>query len=151
MKTKWPALQFGCLLLVGVAMSAFPASAQVTHEAAMSTAGPLSSISGVKVVHAGHRTTVRISGTGELRYQTSRLDSPARLVLDFEDTRLAVSRYTVPSLVPSIEMLLKRTSLFGSNHAESALIGGMLESGAPWRRYPARGRPPTATILAATI
>jgi type IV pilus assembly protein PilQ len=97
MKTKWPAFQFGCLLLVGIVMTAFPASAQVAHDAAMSTAGPLSAISGVEVVHAGHRTTVRISGTGELRYQTSRLDNPARLVLDFEDTRLAVSRYTVPS------------------------------------------------------
>jgi type IV pilus assembly protein PilQ len=97
MKTKWPAFRFGCLLLAGGFLTAFPASAQVAHEAVTSTAGPLSSISGVEVSHAAQRTTVRISGNGELRYQTSRLDNPARLVLDFENTNLAVSRYTVRS------------------------------------------------------
>ncbi|MCU1342350.1 MAG: hypothetical protein JWN92_1773, partial [Candidatus Acidoferrum typicum] len=83
MKTKWPAFRFGCLLLAGGVLTAFPASAQVAHEVMTSTAGPLSSISGVEVSHAAQRTTVRISGNGELRYQTSRLDNPARLVLDF--------------------------------------------------------------------
>ncbi len=97
MKTKWPAFRFGCLLLAGTVLTAFPASAQVAHEAVSSTAGPSSSISGVEVARAGQRTTVRISGTGELRYQTSRLDNPARLVLDFQETNLAVSRYTVRS------------------------------------------------------
>src|SRR5258705_4446479 len=97
MKTKWPAFRFGCLLLAGAVLTAFPASAQVAHEAVTSTAGPSSSISGVEVARAGQRTTVRISGTGELRYQTWRLDNPARLVLDFQETNLAVSRYTVRS------------------------------------------------------
>ncbi len=97
MKTMCPAFRFGCLLLAGAALTAFPASAQVAHEAATSTAGPSSSISGVEVAHTGRRTTVRITGAGELRYQTSRLNDPERLVLDFVNTRLAVSRYTVPS------------------------------------------------------
>src|SRR6267154_4514006 len=97
MKTKWPAFRFGCLLLAGAVLTAIPASAQVAQEAVSSTAGPSSSISGVEVARAGQRTTVRISGTGELRYQTSRLDNPARLVLDFQETNLAVSRYTVRS------------------------------------------------------
>ena len=97
MKTKWPAFRFGCLLLAGSVLTAFPASAQVAHEAVTSTAGPSSSISGVEVSHAAQRTTVRISGSGELRYQTSRLENPARLVLDFENTNLAVSKYTVRS------------------------------------------------------
>jgi type IV pilus assembly protein PilQ len=97
MKTKWPAFWFGCLLLAGAVLTAIPASAQVAHEGATITAGPSSSISGVEVARTGQRTTVRISGTGDLRYQTSRLNDPARLVLDFSDTRLAVSRYSVPS------------------------------------------------------
>src|SRR5205085_6585423 len=97
MKTKWPALQFGCLLLAGAALTAFPASAQVAREEATIAAGPSSSISGVEIARAGQRTTVRIAGTGELRYQTSRLEDPARLVLDFVDTHLVVSRYTVQS------------------------------------------------------
>ena len=97
MKTKWPAFRFGCLLLAGAALTAFPASAQEAHGAATNTAGPSSSISTVEVGRSGQRTTVRIAGTGDLRYKTSRLDDPTRLVLDFVDTRLAVSRYTVPS------------------------------------------------------
>ena len=97
MKTKWPAIRFGCLLLGGAALAALPISAQVAHEEIMSPAEPSASISGVEVSHAGQQTAVRISGTGELRYQTSRLDGPPRLVLDFANTRLAVSRNTVPS------------------------------------------------------
>jgi type IV pilus assembly protein PilQ len=97
MKTKWPAIRFGGLLLAGAALTAFPASAQVAQVVETSTAGPSSSISGVQVAHTAERTTVRITGTGEFRYQTSRLEDPARLVLDFVDTSLAVSRYTVPS------------------------------------------------------
>ena len=38
---------------------------------------------------------MRIHGTGELHYQTSSLDSPPRLVLDFADTRLNVEKYKV--------------------------------------------------------
>jgi type IV pilus assembly protein PilQ len=97
MKTKWPAFRFGCLLLVGAAVAAMPASAQVAYEAAKSTTGLSASISDVAVAHAGMQTSVRITGTGELRYQTSRLDNPARLVLDFADTRLVFSRHSVPS------------------------------------------------------
>jgi type IV pilus assembly protein PilQ len=98
MKIKWSAIRFGCLLLAGTVLTAFSASAQVAQEVDTSTAGPSSSsISGVQVAHTAHRTTVRITGTGEFRYQTSRLEDPTRLVLDFVDTSLAVSRYTVPS------------------------------------------------------
>jgi hypothetical protein len=57
MKTKWPAIQFGCLLLAGAALTAFPANAQVAAGAETTTAGP-SSISGVKVARTGQRTTV---------------------------------------------------------------------------------------------
>jgi type IV pilus assembly protein PilQ len=97
MKTKWPAFGFGCLLLAGAAMPALPASAQVAHDANVSTAAQAAAISNVEVAHTGQRTTVRISGTGNLRYQTSRLDSPPRLVLDFSDTRLAAGRNKVSS------------------------------------------------------
>ena len=71
----------------GAAVAVQPASAQVAHETAVSTAAPSASISDVEVARAGQQTTVRISGTGDLRYQTSRLDSPPRLVLDFANTR----------------------------------------------------------------
>ena len=98
MKTKWPAFRFGCLLLAGAAITAMPASAQLAQDAIKSTAGPSSpSISDVRVARTGQQTTVNITGTGDLHYQASRLDNPARLVLDFANTRLSVSKFSVPS------------------------------------------------------
>ena len=97
MKTIWPALGFSCLLLAGAAAAVLPASAQVAQETRVSAAAPLASISAVEVAQPGQQTTVRISGTGELHFQTSRLDSPPRLVLDFADTRLSVEKSKVAS------------------------------------------------------
>lgn len=88
MKTKWPALGFGCLLLAGAVVATLPASAQTLQEASTSMAARTASISNVEVAQTGQQTIVRISGTGELRYLASRLDSPPRLVLDFSDTQL---------------------------------------------------------------
>ena len=97
MKTNWPALGFSCLLLAGAAIAVRPVSAQVnqTAPAASPAAGP--SISAVEVSQSGTQTTVRVTGTGELRYQASRLDSPDRLVLDFPGTQLHVSKSKVSS------------------------------------------------------
>jgi type IV pilus assembly protein PilQ len=97
MKTKWPAFGFGCLLLACAAVAALPACAQVAPVVSGSAAVRTASISDVEVAHTGQQTTVRINGTGELRYQTSRLNSPPRLVLDFSDTRLAAAHHKVPS------------------------------------------------------
>ena len=88
MKIKWPALGFGSLLLMGATFAALPANAQDAQQTAVSTLAQPASISDVAVVRTGQQTTVRISGTGDLRYQTSRLDSPPRLVLDFSATQL---------------------------------------------------------------
>ena len=97
MKTNWPAFGFGCLLLAGAAIAVLPAGAQDAQGTSASTAVPVASISAVEVAQPGPQTTVHISGTGELHYRTSRLDSPPRLVMDFADTRLKVARYKVSS------------------------------------------------------
>ncbi len=90
MKIKSPAFGFGSLLLVGAAVfAALPANAQGAPQAAVNTTAQPASISEVAVDRAGQLTTVRISGTGDLRYQSSRLDSPPRLVLDFSAAQLA--------------------------------------------------------------
>ena len=89
MKTKWPAFGFGCLLLACAAVAVQPACAQAVQETSAGIAAPSASISNVAIARTGQQTIVRISGSGELHYQASRLDSPARLVLDFADTRLA--------------------------------------------------------------
>ena len=98
MKTKCPALRFGCLLLVGAAVAAVPASAQVVQDIPASIApSPSTAISKVEVLNSGQQTDVRISGTGELHYRTSRMDSPPRLVLDFTETRSSVVKNRVAS------------------------------------------------------
>jgi len=97
MKTNWPALGFSCLWLAGAAIAVPPASAQVAQQTPESASAPLASISAVEVAEPGQHTTVRISGTGELHYRASRLDSPPRLVLDFADTRLNVQKMKVAS------------------------------------------------------
>jgi type IV pilus secretin PilQ/predicted competence protein len=97
MKTNWPALGFSCLLLAGGAIAVPPASAQFTQQTPAGVAAPQASISAVEIAQPGPQTTVRITGTGELHYQTSRLDSPPRLVLDFADTRLNVENKKIPS------------------------------------------------------
>ena len=89
MKIKSPAFGFGSLLLVSAAFAALPATAQDARQAAVSTMAQPASISEVAVVRAGQQTTVRISGTGDLRYTASRLDSPPRLVLDFSGAKMA--------------------------------------------------------------
>jgi type IV pilus assembly protein PilQ len=97
MKTNWPAIGFRCLLLAGAAVAIQPAGAQVSQISPASVAPRPASISAVEVTQPGPQTTVRIKGTGELHYQSSRLDSPPRLVLDFADTRLEVARMKVSS------------------------------------------------------
>ncbi|HET6144880.1 MAG TPA: type IV pilus secretin PilQ [Candidatus Acidoferrales bacterium] len=97
MKTKWPAFGFSCLLLAGVAAAIPSANAQVAHQLPASTGAAAASISSVEVAQPGNETTVRISGTGELHYQASRLDSPPRLVLDFTSTALKVEKNKVQS------------------------------------------------------
>jgi type IV pilus assembly protein PilQ len=97
MKTNWPALGFGCLMLAGAAVAVLPASAQVAQQTLVSVAAPQASISAVEVAHPGQQTTVQIRGTGELHYRASRLDSPSRLVLDFAETRLNVDKNRVSS------------------------------------------------------
>ena len=97
MKTNWPALGFGCLMLAGAAVAVLPASAQVAQQTLVSVAAPQASISAVEVAHPGQQTTVQIRGTGELHCRASRLDSPSRLVLDFAETRLNVDKNRVSS------------------------------------------------------
>jgi len=107
MKTKWPALGFGCLLLACAAVAVQPARAQTVQETSAGTAQRSASISNVAIARTGQQTTVRISGSGELHYQASRLESPARLVLDFADTRLADTQRKLSSeYVPVLDVRL---------------------------------------------
>ena len=97
MKTNWPALGLGCLCLVGGMIAVPIASAQVAQLTPVSVQPQRATISAVEVAQSGLETTVRITGAGDLRYESSRLDAPPRLVLDFADTRLEMRKYKVAS------------------------------------------------------
>lgn len=97
MKTNWPAVGLGCLWLAGGLVAVPNGNAQVAQLMPVSTQPQRATISAVEVAQSGLATTVRITGAGDLHYQSSRLDSPPRLVLDFADTRLQVKKYKVAS------------------------------------------------------
>lgn len=95
MKTNWPALRNGCLILASVAAAAaWPAAAQ-TQEPAGSTAAVISIVA---ITQASESATVRVEGEGRLDAHALRIQNPERLVLDFEGTRLAVHRSAIPGV-----------------------------------------------------
>jgi type IV pilus assembly protein PilQ len=97
MKTNWPALRRGCLILAGVvALGAGSAVAQ-TQEPAGATA-TASVISSVAITQAPQRATVRVEGEGRLEARAARMQNPDRVVLDFAGARLAVQRTIIPGV-----------------------------------------------------
>src|SRR5260370_11681195 len=96
MKTKWPALRNGCLILASLACGTAPMLAQ-SQEFAGATA-TAAVISSVAVMQASQRASVRVEGEGRLDAHAVRLHSPDRLVLDFADTRMAVQKMIIPGV-----------------------------------------------------
>jgi type IV pilus assembly protein PilQ len=96
MKTNWPALRNGCLILASLACSAAPLLAQY-HETPAVAPGA-SVISSVAVTQASARSSVRVEGEGELYARPTRMQNPDRLVLDFAGTRLAVQKTAIPGV-----------------------------------------------------
>jgi type IV pilus secretin (or competence protein) PilQ len=96
MKTNWPALRNGCLILASLACSAAPLLAQ-SHETPAVAPGA-SVISSVAVTQASARSSVRVEGEGELYARPTRMQNPDRLVLDFAGTRMAVQKTVIPGV-----------------------------------------------------
>ncbi|HET7259545.1 MAG TPA: type IV pilus secretin PilQ [Candidatus Acidoferrum sp.] len=96
MKTNWPALRCGCLILSSVIAGASPLLAQ-TQESAGATAAP-AVISSVAITQSPQRASVRVEGEGRLDVRASRMQNPERVVLDFSGARLAVDRTMIPGV-----------------------------------------------------
>ncbi|HEY6130351.1 MAG TPA: type IV pilus secretin PilQ [Candidatus Acidoferrum sp.] len=96
MKTNWPALRNGCLILASLACSTAPVRAQSQNSAAATAKAAV--ISSVAVMQASLRATVRVEGEGRLEAQAVRMHNPDRLVLDFAGTRMAVQRTIIPGV-----------------------------------------------------
>jgi len=96
MKTNWPALRHGCLILASLALATSPMLAQ-TQEPAGASAGA-AVISSVAITQAPQKAAVRVEGEGRLDVHAARMQNPDRLVLDFAGARLAVQKTVIPGV-----------------------------------------------------
>lgn len=101
MKTNWPALRNGCLMLASAAFAASPMLAQSQTPAGATTATAV--ISSVALTQGEQRASVRVVGEGRLEAHAVRMHNPDRLVLDFEGTRLAVQKTVIPGVASPVK------------------------------------------------
>jgi type IV pilus assembly protein PilQ len=96
MKTNWPALRHGYLILASMAVANSPVLAQPQAPAgATATAAVISSVT---ITQAPERAGVRVEGQGRLDVHAGRMQNPDRLVLDFAGARLAVQKTVIPGI-----------------------------------------------------
>ena len=96
MKTNWPALRHGCLILASMALATSPVLAQMQEPSgAVANAAVISSVA---ITQAPLRAAVRVEGEGRLDVHAARMQNPDRLVLDFAGARLAVQKTVIPGV-----------------------------------------------------
>src|SRR5438128_9876138 len=96
MKTNWPALRHGCLILASMSLAASAALAQTQEPVGAKASAAV--ISSVAITQAPKRAAVRVEGEGRLDVHAARLQNPDRLVLDFAGARLAVQKTVFPGV-----------------------------------------------------
>ena len=92
MKTNWPALRHGYVILASMALANSSVLAQTPAGRAAAV------ISSVAITQAAQRAAVRVEGEGRLDVHAARLQNPDRLVLDFAGARLAVQQTVIPGI-----------------------------------------------------
>ena len=96
MKTNWPAVRHGYLILAGMALATSPMLAQTQAPAGATATSAV--ISSVAITQAPERSAVRVEGEGRLDVHAGRMQNPDRLVLDFAGARLAVQKTVIPGI-----------------------------------------------------
>src|SRR5712692_7251223 len=96
MKTNWPALRHGYLILASMAVAASPVLAQTQAPAGATATSAI--ISSVAITQAPERSAVRVEGEGRLNVHAGRMQNPDRLVLDFAGARLAIRKTVIPGI-----------------------------------------------------
>src|SRR5260370_4937400 len=96
MKTNWPALRHGYLILAGMTLAATPVLAQTQAPAGATATAAVISI--VAITQAPERSPVRVEGEGRLDVHAGRMRNPDRLVLGFAGARLAVQKTSIPGV-----------------------------------------------------
>jgi type IV pilus assembly protein PilQ len=101
MKTNWPALRSGFLILASLAVGTTALPAQ-TQEPTGATTTP-AVISSVAILqNALQRASVRVEGEGKLEARAARMQNPERLVLDFSAARLGVQKTVIPGVLAPV-------------------------------------------------
>jgi type IV pilus secretin PilQ/predicted competence protein len=96
MKTNWPALKYGCLILASLTAATSPTLGQTQEPTGASKSAAV--ISSVAITQAPERSAVRVEGEGRLDVRAARMQHPDRLVLDFVGARLAVHKTVIPGV-----------------------------------------------------
>src|SRR2546427_6402297 len=96
MKTNWPALRHGYLILAGMTLATSPVVAQTQAPAGATATSAV--ISSVAITQAPERSAVRVEGEGRLDVHAGRMRNPDRLVLDFAGARLAVQKTVITGI-----------------------------------------------------
>ena len=100
MKTNWPALRHGYLILASMALASSPVLAQTQAPGgATATAAVISSVA---ITQASQRAAVRVEGEGRLEVRAGRMRNPDRLVLDFAGARMAVQKTVIPGIAAPV-------------------------------------------------
>ena len=100
MKTNWPALRHGYLILASMALASSSVLAQTQAPGgATATAAVISSVA---ITQASQRAAVRVEGEGRLEVRAGRMQNPDRLVLDFAGARMAVQKTVIPGIAAPV-------------------------------------------------
>ena len=96
MKTYWPVFRPSGLVLAAAMLMPHLAGAQAL-KSATAQATSVTAVAQVGIDRIGQQTIVRIQGDGPLNYHVTRLSDPPRVVVDFDQARLAAPRNAVAS------------------------------------------------------
>src|SRR5437879_13040642 len=96
MKTYGPVFRPSGLVLAAAMLMPHLAGAQAP-KSATAQATSVTAVAQVGIDRIGQQTIVRIQGDGPLNYHVTRLSDPPRVVVDFDQARLAAPRNDVAS------------------------------------------------------
>jgi type IV pilus secretin PilQ/predicted competence protein len=101
MKTNWPVLRSGFMILTSLAVGTTVMPARAQEIAGVTTTPTV--ISSVAILQsASQRASVRVEGEGKLEARAARLQNPERLVLDFSGARLGSQKTVIAGAMAPI-------------------------------------------------
>jgi type IV pilus secretin PilQ/predicted competence protein len=101
MKTNWPVLRSGFMILTSLAVGTTVMPVRAQEVAGVMTTPTV--ISSVAILQsASQRASVRVEGEGKLEARAARLQNPERLVLDFSGARLGSQKTVIAGAMAPI-------------------------------------------------